>query len=390
MTGSFQPESVERARAWIEERRAGGLPFSVRGCGTRCVWRHQDVLQTGGLKALRFFHPEDMVVGVEAGMACEDLQGMLARRRKALPVNPWFRGATIGGMVAANDFGPDRMNGGGIRDFIIGIEYLNGLGKRVVAGGRVVKNVTGYDLGKMMIGSLGGLGVITAVNFKTKPAAVDPHGLFFRMSGNYWLNWFRDEVYKAHIPIDWVQAVFSEGAWLLGMGISGNGERRRRLIADLQPVFDGQLIVAANGEDPDGCDIFSARNRFGGFLSPIVAALARPYFHLHGIFPTHAFLVRERILEKLVREGFVLVLHPVGADIHILGSEKDLSETTLDRIRRLFSGTGGYLVLEQVPDKLRDIFGFTVPLPSEYLLMKRLKNQLDPQDIFYAPFYEMI
>ena len=390
MIPAFQPANVATAQAWLGERLAARQAFVVKGHGSRLVWNHEHILATAGLTETRFFDPEDMVVGVEAGLPFAALQRLLQSKGMYLPLNPWFSGATVGGMLAANDYGPDRMAGGGIRDFVIGIEYLNGWGKCVKAGGKVVKNVTGFDLGKLMIGSLGGLGIITAVNFKTRPTPPEPHGLFFQMSGNHWLTWFREDIYNAKIPIEWAQAVFSEGVWRLGLGIAGNADRRRRLVADLQAAFDGQFLVAAAGEEPAGFGSFAANHRYGGFLAPIVDELARPYFHVHGIFPTHAFLARERILEKLVGQGFVLVVHPVGADIHILGREEELDEEKLDRMRRLFSGNGGYLVLEKVPHALREQFGFTVPLPSGYLLMQRLKQQLDPHGIFHAPFYEMV
>ena len=107
-----------------------------------------------------------MVVGVESGMSIRTLQELLGERSMLLPVNPWFPDSSVGSVVACNDFGPNRMNMGGLRDCIIGIEYINGKGEIVHAGGKVVKNVSGYDLTRMMLGSQGGLGIITAVNFK--------------------------------------------------------------------------------------------------------------------------------------------------------------------------------------------------------------------------------
>ena len=79
-------------------------------------------------------------------MSIRMMQQILAKKKMFLPVTPWFPESCIGSVVASNDFGPNRMNMGGIRDFIIGIEYINGKGEIVRAGGKVVKNVSGYDL----------------------------------------------------------------------------------------------------------------------------------------------------------------------------------------------------------------------------------------------------
>ena len=77
---------------------------------------------------------------------------------------------------------------GGLRDSLIGIEYINAKGERVKAGGKVVKNVTGYDLTRMMIGHLGGLGLITSVNFKVQPFVIEPHAVFVETGIQDWQN----------------------------------------------------------------------------------------------------------------------------------------------------------------------------------------------------------
>ena len=111
---------------------------------------------------------------------------MLEEKNMLLPVNPWYTNSCIGSVAACNDFGPNRMFMGGFRDYIIGIEYINGKGEIVSAGGKVVKNVSGYDLTRMMLGSQGGLGVITALNFKVLPNPIDPHGMFAIFKNEEW------------------------------------------------------------------------------------------------------------------------------------------------------------------------------------------------------------
>ena len=90
---------------------------------------------------------------MEAGQTAIEIQKLLAQKKMQLSINPWYPHSTLGGMVSTNISGPNRMNMGGLRDSLIGIEYFNGLGEQVKAGGKVVKNVTGYDLTRMMIGN---------------------------------------------------------------------------------------------------------------------------------------------------------------------------------------------------------------------------------------------
>ncbi len=377
----FEPTTAEEARTWMRSRLGQGRPFALAGAGTRCLPFKGDSLSTVHLRQIRFFHPDDMVIGVEAGTRFETVHAVLAEKNMILPVNPWFRGATVGGMIAGNDFGPERLWGGGLRDFIIGIEYLDGDAVPVKAGGRVVKNVTGYDVSRMMIGSRGGLGLITSVNFKVLPKPAEPHGLFLKTPE---LDWLDDLllVHRKRLPLDWLQLIFRDGVWHLGLGISGNAERRERLTSELQSIFGHRLALAEDGLEEAPFSFFSARFRFGGFLSPHVDR--EPFLHFHGIFPTNVLLER---VNELTEGNPVIVLHPFGGDVHLLYQETSAPSAYFKRLRELFSKGMGYLTLEKVPDTLAEQVGFVHPKPDEYALMCALKRNLDPRGIFLAPFY---
>jgi glycolate oxidase FAD binding subunit len=116
------------------------------------------------------YDPRDLTLGVEPGVRIEDLLRVLAEQKQFLPLAvPFADRATVGGIVAANSSSPLRHFYGGVRDFCLGMEFVTGEGVISKGGGRVVKNVTGYDLHKLLIGSLGTLAVITRVNFRTFP-----------------------------------------------------------------------------------------------------------------------------------------------------------------------------------------------------------------------------
>src|SRR5437588_1408519 len=112
----------------------------------------------------------DMTVTVEAGVTMKALADLLATERQRLPIDvPQAQRATIGGVIVTNWNGPRRYGEGTVRDYVIGIGAVDGRGQPFKGGGRVVKNVAGYDFCKLLTGSLGTLGVITQVTFKVRP-----------------------------------------------------------------------------------------------------------------------------------------------------------------------------------------------------------------------------
>jgi glycolate dehydrogenase FAD-binding subunit len=132
--------------------------------------RYDIALDLSRMNRVLAYDPHDLTLGVEPGVRIEDLLRVLAEQNQFLPLAvPFADRATVGGIVAANSSSPLRHFYGGVRDFCLGMEFVTGEGVTSKGGGRVVKNVTGYDLHKLLIGSLGTLAVITRVNFRTFP-----------------------------------------------------------------------------------------------------------------------------------------------------------------------------------------------------------------------------
>jgi len=155
------------AAAKLSVTPAGG--GRARGMGDP-LERCDLVLETTRLDRVIEHQQSDMVVSVEAGIALEALQSHLGRAGQFLPLDPFNSpGHTIGGLLASGWTGPLRLRYGSPRDFLIGIRVALPDGKLASAGGRVVKNVSGYDLMKLHYGALGSLGVIVAASFKVFP-----------------------------------------------------------------------------------------------------------------------------------------------------------------------------------------------------------------------------
>lgn len=128
------------------------------------------VLGTERLERVVEHAPLDQIVIVEAGVRLASLQELLSRSGQMLALDPpWAGRATIGGLVASNAFGPRRTRYGSIRDLLIGISIVRADGTEARGGGKVVKNVAGFDMPKLMVGSLGTLGLIATVTFRLHP-----------------------------------------------------------------------------------------------------------------------------------------------------------------------------------------------------------------------------
>jgi len=152
-------------------------PVRIAGGGTRGVSGPVAKIETSGLRGITLYEPGALTLVVQAGTPVAEIEALLDAEGQQLAFEPMdHRGLlgttgdpTIGGVVAANISGPRRIQAGACRDFLLGVRYVDGMGQVVRNGGRVMKNVTGYDLVKLMAGSWGTLGILTEVSLKVLP-----------------------------------------------------------------------------------------------------------------------------------------------------------------------------------------------------------------------------
>ena len=170
-----EPGNEEQVSAVLAFANREGLKVLVRGGGTQLGLGFPPtgsdiLLSTARLNQLVEHAPHDMTATVQAGMRVADLQSALAHARQWLALDPLLGpSATIGGIIATTASGPRRLRYGGVRDQIIGVHVVLSDGTIAKGGGKVVKNVAGYDLHRLFTGSLGTLGVIVAANFRLYP-----------------------------------------------------------------------------------------------------------------------------------------------------------------------------------------------------------------------------
>ena len=196
------------------------------------------VLGLSRLDRLHFHEPADLVASVEAGVTLASLQSTLARRGQFLPLEvPFPALATVGGVLAANSSGPSRLAYGTARDWLIGIVVAQADGTVTKSGGRVVKNVTGYDLNKLYIGSLGTLGVILEATFKLAPMPEDKRTLIGTYSSLSAAMQAAEELFRSS-PTPQALLVVDRRTLerLPGLGVFGGGE------AAVMVLFAGRRI----------------------------------------------------------------------------------------------------------------------------------------------------
>jgi glycolate oxidase FAD binding subunit len=167
----MRPESLAELRDAVRDTRGTLL---VKGAGTAQGWAGvpdptDHVLETTGLAGVVTYNPADMTVAVRAGTPLTVLQQELAAGGQRISLDPARTGATVGGLVATADSGPLRHAYGGPRDLLIGVTVVLADGTVARSGGHVIKNVAGYDLGKLLCGSFGTLGVIAEVVLRVHP-----------------------------------------------------------------------------------------------------------------------------------------------------------------------------------------------------------------------------
>ncbi len=189
----MKPNSESELAEVIKASAAKATKLHIRGGGTRAGLGHGvtgELVDTTGLNGIVLYEPGALTIVAAAGTPLETIEKTLAKEGQRLPFEPMDHRAlygtngksTIGGVVAANVSGPRRIQAGACRDSLIGVRFVDGEGTIIKNGGRVMKNVTGYDLVKLMAGSHGTLGVLSEVAFKVLPmpeatASIIVHGL---------------------------------------------------------------------------------------------------------------------------------------------------------------------------------------------------------------------
>jgi glycolate oxidase FAD binding subunit len=190
MSEQVAPRTVEELKELVAWAAAEEIPLEIQGAGTkRGLGRPVEAktrVALDGLSGIGLYEPAELVMSAKAGTPLAEIEARLAENQQQLAFEPPDYGAllggaparaTIGGVLACNLSGPRRIKAGAARDHFLGVQAVTGRGDLIKSGGRVVKNVTGYDLCKLFAGSFGTLAAMTEVTFKVLPAPEDARTL---------------------------------------------------------------------------------------------------------------------------------------------------------------------------------------------------------------------
>ncbi len=178
---------VEHFKTRILAAVASGTTLRLRGGGSKDWYGQQPVgelLDTRAYHGIIAYEPTELVITARCGTPLAELEAALAARNQMLAFEPphFGAGATIGGVVACGLSGPRRAAAGAVRDFVLGAVLMNGQGEVLTFGGQVMKNVAGYDVSRLLAGSLGTLGLILEVSLKVLPVPVRETSVRFELS----------------------------------------------------------------------------------------------------------------------------------------------------------------------------------------------------------------
>jgi glycolate dehydrogenase FAD-binding subunit len=390
---------------------------------------HYDIaLDMTALNKIAHYDPGDLTLGVDAGVPLAKLNAALFEHNQFLPLLvPWYSRSTIGGTIASGMDSPLRQFYGTTRDFLIGAEFVDGTGKLCKSGGRVVKNVTGYDLHKLLIGSLGTLAVITRLNFRTFPSPLASRGFvasFPNAEGALGLRRAITESSLTPLTLDIVSpelaqlfatrtpatpevAVFDgenhassptllqpigswfhPSEWQLCAAFAGTPEVLARYERDLTRFATNSNTISTKILDDSTRPAVWGRLR--ETLSMLLEASPTTLIFKISILPGHHAAIfaslRKIADDATIPHAFVA---RSGGTIYFALLPASLNEDTAARLSPciaqvfdLISASGGHASLLFAPASIKRSTKVRGSSGSDLALMRRLKSAFDPQDVF--------
>ncbi|UVW29466.1 glycolate oxidase subunit GlcE [Massilia sp. H6] len=340
--------SIDYFQERVQAAAADKKPLRIRGGGTK-DWYGQrfdgEILDTRGYSGIVDYEPTELVITARCGTPLAEIEARLAERQQMLAFEPphFGPGATLGGAIAAGLAGPRRASSGGVRDFVLGAKLLDGKGEVLNFGGQVMKNVAGYDVSRLLAGSLGTLGLLLEVSVKVLPRPVAQTTL--------------------RIAIGEVDAIRMLNQWG-GQPLPVSGSCWYQDCLWVRLAGAGAAVDAAvhgiGGDFVQDCDAFWASVRD----------------------QRHGFFAGEEALWRLSVPSTTGALVLGGEQLIEWGGAQRWLRTGLDAatIRSTVSAIGGHATLFRGGDKACGVFQ---PLqPGIARIHQRLKASFDPANVF--------
>ncbi len=343
------------------------------------------VLSTSRLIRIVEHDHANLTVTVGSGVKLSDLQNVLEDKKQFLPVDPMFSSmCSVGGVISSNSNGPRRLRYGSVRDLVIGIKAVLPTGEKIKSGGKVVKNVAGYDMCKLFIGSFGTLGVITEVTFKLYPlpelektvlVSFDESVEAFELASSILdsvifpsslsvLNPSALGVLSKNLGI-----VFRENSFYLAVRLEGFRESVEREISEIQKMSSPNIKILGSSE----------QRRFWMALSDF-SHLSQSDFRFKATVPISATF---EAFESFDEYSASLVSYAGSGIIYGFLRTRDTDRLIelIDQSNSYAASLGGYFVVESAPIKIKEKINVWGHLPGGVNIMQILKGKFDPKGI---------
>ena len=373
-----EPGTIEETSRLMKLAGEEGLVAAPRGGGTKMDLGNPPrgldlIVSTVRMNGVIEHTPGDQVVRVEAGLKLEDLQERLVGANQMLAIDPPERGATIGGIVAANSSGPRRYRYGTIRDLIIGITVVLPDGTVAKAGGKVVKNVAGYDLSKLFTGSLGTLGLIATCNFRLHPRPEAARTVAVELSDTVSAGEVAQAIVHAQLVPSAVELHWSEEQKLLTVliegippGVEAQAETASFLLKDFGEVrtLSDEEVEHLGPLDPPGIGD-----------EEVAIKISAPPAELTGVLDsTLGATERRGVTPRITGHAGIGVTYAA-----LSGGDEEARVQVVEELREIWERRGGSVVVRKAPLSTKnrlDAWGAA----GDYLgLMRRVKDKFDPR-----------
>jgi glycolate oxidase FAD binding subunit len=410
-----KPKSSAEVVEIAQFARSEGLSLIASGSRSKLGMgmpptRFDIAIDMRAMSGIVHFDAGDLTLSVEAGMTLRTLEHVLANKQQFLPIAvPCYADSTVGGAVASGIESALRQQYGTVRDFLIGAEFVEGKGTVCKSGGRVVKNVTGYDLHKLLVGSLGTLGIITRLNFRTFPmprvfggfaasfsdaqgalafrASVEPKGLpiaNIEVLDPEAIELVRSELEKANAPFPTSNG---SGRWFVYVSYEGNEAVVQRITRELERLArDGKAVDAGEMESSADAAMGSVMREAFDWLRWCAPAVGLFRITLPSLSAASFARLREIADVSslrhalLIRAGGVVYL-ALFAEQEQLSSVDALSKAAESVFSSVAEMQGAAMLLH-APQTLKQRINVWGAKRADFPMMERVKRAFDPGNIF--------
>jgi glycolate oxidase FAD binding subunit len=392
------PSDEQQLAQVLKAANDAGLAFIPRGGGTKLAWgnppqRADVILSTARLNAIVEHAHSDLTVTVDAGCTLQQLSETLARENQRLALDGLWPGrATIGGILSSNDSGALRLRFGSLRDLVIGITLALPDGTLAKSGGKVVKNVAGYDLPKLVTGALGTLGVVTQATFRLHPTPKETRTVSClardaREAQRLVLAIQDSKLAHSALQIRFVESMQPQVDVLFEAteaGCAAQAEQLKTILAPATVVDSGAEAWKARQELYSRATenlAETGRSNATPVHDPAGAApLTSSALAKISVLPTHIAEAYETLakLAAANRVRFSAVFYAIGiGTIYFSAASNDLS-ATLQNLRGKVEKLGGSLVIAHRSDEMPPVDAWGNP-GDALELMLAVKKQFDPK-----------